>query len=73
MKHLKYPLAAAFAALVGASLGAVKLENAHVRWEIGDDTSVSTMVDYDKVHQRVAPFRIDSFNFLKNSLDGINL
>ena len=35
--------------------------------------SVSAMVDYDKVHQRVTPFRIDSFNFLKNSLDGINL
>lgn len=35
--------------------------------------SVSTMIDYDKVHQRVTPYRIDSFNFLKHSLDGISL
>ena len=36
---------AAFAVVVGASFGAVKFENQFVRWQIGDDAKVSTMVE----------------------------
>ena len=31
--------------VVGASFGAVKFENQFVRWQIGDDAKVSTMVE----------------------------
>ena len=43
--RLKCVVAAAFAAVVGASFGAVKFENQFVRWQIGDDAKVSTMVE----------------------------
>ena len=40
---------------------------------VNGDEHVDESIDFRKVHDRIAPFRVDSLNFLKKELDGINI
>lgn len=40
---------------------------------VNGDEPVSNEIDFVKVHQRIAPRRVDSFNFLKKELDGVSI
>ena len=40
---------------------------------VNGDEPLTDNVDFETVHQRLAPYRVGSFNFLKQELDGISL
>ena len=40
---------------------------------VNGDEPLTDNVDFESVHQRIAPYRVSSFNFLKQELDGISL
>lgn len=40
---------------------------------VDGDEKLADSIDFDAVHERLAPYRVDSFNFLKKELDGISL
>ena len=40
---------------------------------VNGDETLAENIDFNAVHERLAPYRVDSFNFLKKELDGISL
>ena len=38
-----------------------------------DDEVIADTIDFKTVHERLEPYRVDSFNFLKKELDGISI
>ena len=40
---------------------------------INGDEAIADTIEFETVHERLEPYRVDSFNFLKKELDGISL